>query len=73
MDAFAARQLHKKKIASEKKRLEDEQNDKPTEEKMSWEERIQFNKIFGVLDPPTNCLAVGLDVMKYRAYWTLIS
>eukprot|EP00597_Dinobryon_sp_UTEXLB2267_P013014 CAMPEP_0170119298 /NCGR_PEP_ID=MMETSP0020_2-20130122/14302_1 /TAXON_ID=98059 /ORGANISM="Dinobryon sp., Strain UTEXLB2267" /LENGTH=636 /DNA_ID=CAMNT_0010348621 /DNA_START=51 /DNA_END=1957 /DNA_ORIENTATION=+ len=36
---------------------------------MSWEERIQFNKLFGVLDPPTNCLAVGKD-SSAAVWWT---
>ena len=60
MDAFAAKQLEKKKALMAKKANEQALDDRPTDERLSREERMQINSIFGILDPPMNCYAVGL-------------
>jgi hypothetical protein len=59
MDAFAARQLAKRKLKEDQKKREQELDDRPLDEKLNREERIQVNRIFGLLDPPTDCSAVG--------------
>ena len=64
MDALAAKQLEKRKSLEEKKKREQDDNDRPTDEKLSREERIGINRVFGILDPPTNCYAVGEFVVS---------
>lgn len=65
MDAFAAKQLEKKKALIAQKANEQALDDRPTDEKLSREERMHINNIFGILDPPTNCYAVGSYVLVH--------
>ena len=59
MDAFAARQLEKRKekakLEEEKKKLAEKGN-----ERNLIEELKQINKLFGIPEPPISCSAIGI-------------
>lgn len=56
MDAFAARQIEKKRLIKLQEKIIIESNEK---ERNSPEKQLALNRIFGIQDPPVTCYAVG--------------
>jgi hypothetical protein len=58
MDAFAGRQIEKRKAAEEKEKMKESLSMKKLE--LSFEEKVNVNRQFGILDPPLICFAAGM-------------
>ncbi len=67
MDAFAARQLEKRKIKEEKERKEKEILNKPYHEKLTQTQKDSLNKLFGFPEPPKKVFSLGKD--QAAAIW----
>lgn len=61
MDAFAALQLKKRKAAQELSARQKVAEEMTLEQKMSTEEKLELNRLIGIVDPPQQVFAVGKD------------